>query len=45
MSGYQLAFRIGVGCVVVALITALVWVRAPRRRGEVTEPALGAESS
>jgi EmrB/QacA subfamily drug resistance transporter len=45
MAGYHLAFQIGVGCVVVALITALVVLRAPRPRAAASEPALSAESS
>ena len=45
MGGYHLAFRIGVGCAVVALITALVVLRAPRPRAAASEPALSAESS
>jgi EmrB/QacA subfamily drug resistance transporter len=45
LSGYQLAFRIGAACVVVALIGALVWVRAPRQPDEVAEPVLSAEAS
>jgi hypothetical protein len=48
LSGYQLAFRIGAGCVVVALVAAVLWVRAPRRADAVTEPVesgLGAEAA
>ena len=47
LAGYQVAFRIGAGCVVVALVAALLWVRAPRRAGDVAEPeasGLGAET-
>jgi len=35
LSGYQLAFRIGAACVVVALVAAVLWVRSPRRADEV----------
>jgi MFS family permease len=35
LSGYQLAFRIGGACVVVALLAAVVFVRAPRQSQEV----------
>jgi hypothetical protein len=45
LAGYQLAFRIGAGCVVVALVAALLWVRAPRRAREVAEPVVGAETA
>jgi EmrB/QacA subfamily drug resistance transporter len=48
LSGYQLAFRIGAGCVVVALVAAVLWVRAPRRADAVAEPVesgLGAETA
>jgi hypothetical protein len=48
LAGYQLAFRIGAGCVVVALLAALVFVRSPRRAEEVAEPVaepLGAETA
>jgi EmrB/QacA subfamily drug resistance transporter len=54
LSGYQLAFRVGVGCVVVALVAALVWVRDPRRVGaaqgrerapDSPEPAPAAETT
>jgi MFS family permease len=45
LSGYQLAFRIGAGCVVVALVAAVLWVRSPRRADEVAEPVLGAEAA
>ncbi len=38
LSGYQLAFRIGAGCVVVALVAAVLGVRAPRRAREVADP-------
>jgi hypothetical protein len=39
LSGYQLALRIGAGCVVVALVAAVLVVRGPRRRDEVAAPA------
>ena len=49
LSGYQLALRIGAGCVVVALVAAVLVVRGPRRRDEVAAPAaeagLSAEST
>jgi EmrB/QacA subfamily drug resistance transporter len=47
LSGYQLALRIGAACVVVALVGAVLWVRAPRRTDEVAAPAagLGAETA
>jgi len=35
LSGYQLAFKIGAGCVVVALVAAVAFVRAPRQTDEV----------
>ena len=38
LGGYQLAFRIGAGCVVVALVAAVLWVRSPRRADEVAQP-------
>jgi EmrB/QacA subfamily drug resistance transporter len=38
LGGYQLAFRIGAGCVFVALVAAVLWVRSPRRADEVAEP-------
>ena len=45
LSGYQLAFRIGAGCVVVALVAALVWVRAPRPADEVSGAAARPETA
>jgi EmrB/QacA subfamily drug resistance transporter len=35
LSGYRLAFRIGAACVVVALVAAVAFLRAPRRTNEV----------
>jgi hypothetical protein len=35
LSGYRLAFRIGAGSVVVALVAAVAFVRAPRQTDEV----------
>jgi EmrB/QacA subfamily drug resistance transporter len=47
LSGYQLAFRIGAGCVVVALVAAAAFVRSPGRPDEVVArrgaPAVEAE--
>jgi ABC-type Fe3+ transport system permease subunit len=45
LSGYQLAFRIGAGCVVVALVAAVALVRAPRRADAVAERVMGAETA
>jgi MFS family permease len=39
LGGYRLAFRIGAGCVVVALVAAVAFVRAPRRTDEVAVSA------
>ena len=44
LGGYQLAFRIGAGCVVVALVAAVLGLRAPRRADEVAEPMVEAET-
>ncbi len=45
LAGYQLAFRIGAGCVVVALVAAVLLARSPRRADEVAEPAVGAQTA
>jgi hypothetical protein len=49
LSGYQLAFRIGAMCVVVALAAAVAFLRSPRQTEEVSvgrgEPALSAETA
>jgi EmrB/QacA subfamily drug resistance transporter len=45
LGGYQLAFRIGAGCVLVALVAAVLWVRSPGRADEVAEPVVGAEAA
>jgi EmrB/QacA subfamily drug resistance transporter len=44
LGGYQVAFRIGTGCVLVALVAALLFVRSPRRADEVAQPVIGAET-
>ena len=43
LGGYQLAFRIGAGCVVVALVAAVLWVREPGRARQVAEPVVARE--
>ena len=45
LAGYQLAFRIGAGCVVVALVAAVLLARSPRRADEVAEPVVGAQDA
>ena len=46
LSGYQLAFRIGrAGCVVVALLAALVMLREPDGPEAVSDPAVEAEAA
>ena len=49
LSGYQLAFRIGAVCVVVALAAAVAFLRSPRQTEGVSvgrgEPALSAETA
>jgi EmrB/QacA subfamily drug resistance transporter len=45
LAGYQLAFRIGAGCVVVALVAAVLLARSPRRADEVAEPVVGARAA